>query len=88
MAADLSARMGWMDQPTCARIDRLLQKAGLPIQPPADMNPERFLELMAVDKKVMDGRIRLVLMRGIGGCLVTDDFPVSELKAMLLATVL
>jgi hypothetical protein len=33
----------------------------------------------------MDGRIRLVLMRGIGGCLVTDDFPANELEATLLS---
>lgn len=83
MAADLSARMGWMDQPTCARIDRLLQKAGLPIQPPADMNPERFLELMAVDKKVQDGQLRLVLMKGIGSSVVTTEFSLQRLRQML-----
>jgi len=38
---------------------------------------------MAVDKKVQDGRLRLVLLRGIGGAVVTDDFPDHELTGVL-----
>ncbi len=84
MAARLSQRLGWLSAADLGRVEALVEAAGLPTRPPAELGMERFLELMAVDKKVMDGRIRLVLMRGIGGCLVTDDFPASELEAMLL----
>jgi len=75
--------MGWIDQPTVARIRRLLQSFGLPVQPPATIPTERWLELMAVDKKVLDGTLRLVLLRGIGDALVTTDFSAEQLRATI-----
>jgi 3-dehydroquinate synthase len=65
------------------RIETLVEAAGLPTRPPAELARDRFFELMAVDKKVMDGRLRMVLMRGIGGCVVTSEFPQKELEATL-----
>ena len=47
------------------------------------MSPERFLELMAVDKKVQDGQLRLVLMKGIGSSVVTTEFSLERLRQML-----
>jgi 3-dehydroquinate synthase len=38
---------------------------------------------MAVDKKVIDGRMRLVLLRRIGEATVTDDYPQEVLQATL-----
>ena len=83
MAAELSSRMGWMDAAVCERIDRLLQQARLPVQPPPEMRPEDFLERMAVDKKVQDGRLRLVLMKGIGAAVVSEEFSSTHLNRML-----
>ncbi len=83
MAAQLSRRLGWMDEAECERSIRLIQRARLPIMPPAEVSTERFLELMAVDKKVLDGGLRLVLLRGIGEALVTGDFDPAELHATL-----
>lgn len=83
MAADLSARLGWLDGEDLARIRRVIAAAGLPIDPPPGLSADRFLELMAVDKKVLDGRLRLVLLRGIGTALVTDDFDPALLRATL-----
>ena len=83
MAAEMSRRLGWLDDSDCERITRLLHKAGLPAAPPPEIDSERFLELMAVDKKVMAGRLRLVLLKGIGGARVTDDFPSDTLRASL-----
>ncbi|MEE9357787.1 MAG: 3-dehydroquinate synthase [Sedimenticolaceae bacterium] len=74
MAADLSLRLGWLAEEDANRIIDLIQKAGLPVSPPAAMDTERFLDLMAVDKKVVTGKIRLVLMEGIGNSLITEDF--------------
>jgi 3-dehydroquinate synthase len=51
----------------------LLKKAQLPVQAPADMTPEQFVELMGVDKKVLDGRLRLVLLESMGKAIVTSD---------------
>lgn len=83
MAADLSARIGWIDHEARVRIRRVVAAAGLPVDPPPQISPGRFLALMAVDKKVLDGRLRLVLLRGIGEALVTDDFDPALLRATL-----
>lgn len=85
MAADLSARLGWITPHDVKRTAELILAAGLPTQAPADMDEAQFLRLMAVDKKVMDGRIRLVLLKAIGEAVVTDDFPGELLSATLAA---
>jgi 3-dehydroquinate synthase len=83
MAADLSLRLGWLDSASVQRARTLIAAAGLPVAPPAELGPERFRELMAVDKKVMDGRLRLVLLRGIGKSVVTADFDTEKLAETL-----
>jgi 3-dehydroquinate synthase len=83
MAAELSRRLGWMDSADCERSLNLIRRARLPVAPPPQIGTERFLELMAVDKKVLDGGLRLVLMKGIGNTLVTGDFDPAELRATL-----
>ena len=83
MAADLSRRLGWLSAAEVVRIEKLLQRARLPLQAPAKLSPARFLELMAVDKKVLDGRLRLVLLKRLGEAVVTDDYPRAELEATL-----
>jgi len=74
MAADLSARLGWLSAADAARAQALIQRAGLPARPPVGLSPERFLELMGHDKKVKAGRLRLVLLRALGAAEVTADF--------------
>jgi 3-dehydroquinate synthase len=74
MAADLSARLGWMSTKDADRCVKLVDRAGLPTKPPAGMRPDDFVELMGHDKKVAAGKIRLVLMRGIGLAVVSGDF--------------
>ncbi len=83
MAADLSRRLGWIGNDDQARVGRILEASGLPLEPPRGMDPDRFLELMAVDKKVLDGRIRLVLLKAIGEAVVTDQFDPAILRATL-----
>jgi len=85
MAADLSQRLGWMGADEVQRIRALTQAARLPICPPADLGPDRFMELMAVDKKVLGGRLRLVLLRGLGKAVVTADFDPGALRDTLAA---
>ena len=83
MAADLSRRMGWIDADDCQRIDNLIGKASLPTKAPAELSADRFLELMSVDKKVLDGKLRLVLLKALGKSIVTEDFDVKALSATL-----
>jgi 3-dehydroquinate synthase len=66
-AVDLSWRIGLLSyEADVARIIALLKKAGLPVYPPEQIDSEQFLELMAVDKKNVDGQIRLILLQKIG----------------------
>lgn len=83
MAADLSARLGWLRPEEVARVTRLLARAGLPVQGPAGLDEERFLALMAVDKKVQDGKLRLILLRALGEGVICDDVAPELLRATL-----
>ncbi|HQV79920.1 MAG: 3-dehydroquinate synthase [Agitococcus sp.] len=85
MAADLSWRLGWLTQDEVLRVKRILLAAQLPIIPPIDISPEQFLQLMAVDKKVLAGKLRLVLLQKLGQALVTADFPLATLVQTLSA---
>lgn len=73
MAADLSARLGWLSKEDVSRVEKLLNRAALPVKGPT-ISPAKMKQLMAVDKKVHDGRIRLVLLKALGEAVVTDDF--------------
>jgi len=73
MAADLSMRRGDISSDDLQRIIRLLERANLPTKAPADMTPQQFVELMGVDKKVLDGRLRLVLLASLGQAIVTSE---------------
>ncbi len=85
MALEMSMRLGWIDQAERDRGIRLLQDADLPVVPPQEMTPAHFMEHMAVDKKVLDGRLRLVLLRQMGEAVVTDDYSKEILQATLSA---
>jgi len=79
MAADLSARHGWLSAADVARIRTLLVKARLPTDPPDEISRERFLELMAVDKKALDDGLRLILLDAIGSAKITAKYDAAHL---------
>lgn len=83
MAADLSQRMGWITELDIARIKAVFIAAGLPVLAPKGMTSEQFMTLMSVDKKVQEGRIRLVLLRGIGQAIISDDYSAAKLAETL-----
>jgi 3-dehydroquinate synthase len=82
MAADLSQRMGWLNAAEVQRIKAILQAAKLPLEAP-DFGAEEYLRLMQLDKKVSDGRIRLILQQGIGKAVITADYDADKLKQTL-----
>lgn len=84
MAADLSCRQGWISAQDVQRLQALLVNAGLPVKPPA-MTQQQFFSLMAVDKKVLDGKLRLVLLRSVGEAIVTSDIARDDIAATLAA---
>ncbi len=83
MAARLSVDLGWLEPLAVERIESLVRRAGLPTEPPAALGAARLRALMSVDKKVIDGALRLVLLRGIGQAVVTADYDSSLLDRML-----
>lgn len=85
MAADLSWRLGWLSQADVVRVKHILLAAKLPIVPPVNLSAEQFLQLMAVDKKVLAGKLRLVLLKKLGEAVVTAEFPLATLLQTLNA---
>ncbi|MDO8703880.1 MAG: 3-dehydroquinate synthase [Sulfuricaulis sp.] len=83
MASDLSRRLKWLSAADVARVEKLIRRARLPVRAPSTLSTARFLELMAVDKKVLNGRLRLVLLQRLGEAVVTDDYPRAELEGTL-----
>ncbi|MHB8346639.1 MAG: 3-dehydroquinate synthase [Acidiferrobacterales bacterium] len=83
VAAELSCRLGWLGAEAAARVRTLLQRARLPTQVPAVLDADRMLELMSVDKKVEDGRLRLVLLKEIGDAVISSDVPRAEIVETL-----
>ncbi len=84
MAADLSARQGWLSGAEAKRIKAAVEAFGLPVVAPS-LDPDDMLSAMSVDKKVVDGRLRLVLARAIGEVAVTQDVDEPALRATLQA---
>lgn len=84
LAADLSRRMGWLSADEVVRIRKLLEAAKLPVDAP-DLGVERYVDLMGMDKKVVDGKIRLVLQQGIGKSVITSDYDAEALRQTLSA---
>jgi len=82
LAADLSGRLGWLKADEIERIRKLFVAAKLPVDAP-ELGVERYLDLMGMDKKVVDGKIRLVLQQGIGKSVLTSDYDSRALKQTL-----
>ena len=82
LAADLSRRMGWLSSDDVSRIERLFKAANLPTQAPA-LGIENYLDLMGLDKKVADGKIRFVLLQAIGKATMTGNYPPDALRDTL-----
>jgi len=74
MAADLSQRMGWLAAADVVRIRSLFERAGLPVAAAA-LGADKYLELMGLDKKVQDGKMRFVLLKAIGHAVVSEAPP-------------
>jgi 3-dehydroquinate synthase len=83
LAVEMSARRGWIDSGEVQDLTRLLTDMHLPVAAPAEMEYSRFIDLMSRDKKVVDGRLRLVLLGAIGEARIVDDATSEELEALL-----
>src|SRR5450755_1588625 len=84
LAADLSQRLGHLDAGELRRLVALLKHAGLRVDAPR-IGAERAFDYMRIDKKVKSGRVRLVLLHGIGKAVTTGEYSDSELHSTLAA---
>lgn len=79
IAAAVSRRCGWISATDQNRIEHAFKAAGLPTRGPK-LTPDRYLQLMQHDKKVAEGKIQYVLLRGIGKAFMTVDVPVPVIR--------
>ena len=84
LAAKMSARLGYLTDTDLARLAALYQALDLPAEPPP-IPAQRFAELMGRDKKVLAGKLRLILLRELGEAFITSDFDPTALDATLQA---
>ena len=82
-AARLSRRLGLLTLEEEVRVENLLETAGLPTRIPAGLAPEALLECMQHDKKVAQGRLRFVLLQGLGQAVVTSEVPLELVRKVL-----
>ena len=84
MAADLSRRLGWLSDADVERVRAIHARAGLPVKG-APLGADRYLELMAHDKKVSDGTLRLVLLKALGRAVITSEAGADAIRASINA---
>jgi 3-dehydroquinate synthase len=82
MAARLSTLLGWLPATDAARLERLLAAAALPVHAP-DLDEERYLHLMRHDKKVQNGRLRLILMKALGKAVISEAASETQIAAAI-----
>ncbi|MDE0064913.1 MAG: 3-dehydroquinate synthase [Gammaproteobacteria bacterium] len=85
LAADCSVRHGMIGERDASRVLAVIRALGLPVEVPAGIGASAMLDAMAVDKKAVDGRIRLVLARTIGEASVVQTIERGALLATLSA---
>ena len=82
MAVELSSRLGWLNDLDLVRAKALFQHARLPVVGPA-LGTDRYLDLMGHDKKVIAGKLRLVLLKRMGEAITFAEAPQSEIRAAI-----
>jgi 3-dehydroquinate synthase len=81
-AARLSREMGILGRGELARLEGLLEKAGLPTRNPG-LDVEGLVSAMQHDKKVSGGKVCFVLPRALGRVFISDDVNLSLVRQVL-----
>lgn len=83
MAANLSQLAGDLSESEVSQVKYLLEKSNLPISVGGKINASELLSAMSVDKKVIDGNIRLILMRRLGESYISDNYQKDQLEQVI-----
>ncbi len=78
-AARISHEMGMLTRREAYRLEALIQKAGLANQP-FNHDPEEIIEAIGHDKKIHDGRLRFVLIKGPGQAVISDNVSLDDIR--------
>ena len=82
LASDLSMQLGMLEEPAIERIQKLLARAGLPVEVKG-ISSGRLRQLMSLDKKAKDGNLRFILLERIGAAVIRADVPAQALDRTL-----
>lgn len=83
MASELSRDVGWISEQDHRRVVALVEQCALPTAPPEQMNATAFMRYMSLDKKVLAGKLKLVLLKSLGEAVVTSQFSDGALLSQL-----
>jgi len=84
MAAELSLGLNLIGKADVARVRRLIERAGLPLRGPA-LAPQRLMELMAGDKKAAQGKLRFVVLEGLGRAALRGELEERRIREAIVA---
>ena len=82
-AAKIAYKMGMLDKNELLRLNRLIQRAGLPTKMP-DLKVEEIIQAITHDKKVLRGKVRFILPKSLGSVFITDEVSLSLVEQILV----
>ena len=85
IAANFSLQMQWLTTQEYKQIINILQAFHLPVKAPHGMQVNDFLTLMQHDKKIHHGKLRFILLKGLGNAIICDNFPQGILHHAITA---
>jgi 3-dehydroquinate synthase len=83
MAAELSYLEGHLEIKEVNKIKSILEKSNLPTSIFGKITSSEFIKAMSVDKKVKEGSVRLVLLKGLGNAFISDDYSDETLQRVI-----
>src|SRR5690606_21328958 len=82
-AAEIGKRVGITPAALVERQNALIERAGLPTRPPQTIDRERIRAALKMDKKIVSGGQRWVLLEDVGRPIVTADVPAEVVEGVL-----
>jgi len=82
-AAEIGARVGLTPRSFVERQNQLLERAGLPVRPPKGLDRERIRGALALDKKIIGGGQRWILLEDVARPVVRADVPADVVEGVL-----
>jgi 3-dehydroquinate synthase len=81
-AGKISFKLGKFNRSDLSRLKELLERAGLPVKLP-DLKTESLLQAMQHDKKTTSGKIKFILVKGIGKAVISNEVSLALVEQVL-----